>query len=682
MNNGLNKLQALQERLARAQVRLRDLTRQDDILTRQINAAANAADGIALGAHQNDVQADIAAVNAAINIINNDLRAVHRLQEAYEDHLVVPPDLGAPPPAAAGAAGAAAAPGPMIAPANAGLAAAVAAAGGAAGQPAPPGVGGAGAGPAVVAAAAAAGFQPIQPPDFNQVQKYCRSNDPPGATNYRALFQRLFNFGIPRAYTHDNYRTALHGLISGTDYDKYLVMQHDDLQAIVNFFMAGHVNPFTPQNAESELKFFKRLKSENILACIERFRLLTRQANVAYPAQQIPPETELIKVLVANVGPQTLLALNNYQNNQMVLYFNAAPYADLIALAKHTEVATGEWSPSAGFIGAPAKVSVSNVELSVNEVSADVSALGLKDRTKPRSFSRGNPYQPDGRRADMQRQRSNSRERAVAASRGNLDVNMTERPPAQQTPVQQVSRPPTREASPNNGQAQYSGSSFQNYRQPTPMPQKQDFNSSYHNQGQVSTQPKRDQQQQEHLPTANPKFTLGRTDSLDRLINSYYRDRNYSQNGNNSNNRNYSNGRNNQNRPRSQSPRNWNNSPGNGNGQNNRSRQDQYNNDRQRDQSRGPRVPRTSSRDLSTHRRGQTVPKNYDFNNPARGCSKCGGPQNPETSYITREDSHNDMDCHLYLYWHSRKCNVCLTHGIHAHHYEKYCKRVTSGFSN
>jgi hypothetical protein len=71
---------------------------------------------------------------------------------------------------------------------------------------------------------------------------------------------------------------------------------------------------------------------------------------------------------------------------------------------------------------------------------------------------------------------------------------------------------------------------------------------------------------------------------------------------------------------------------------------------------------------------GITVNPNFNFDNPAKLCTKCGGKQvDGQTQYDT---SHNDADCILYLHFNKDPCAICIKADRLAHHLEKYCKHI------
>jgi ribosomal protein L34E len=76
---------------------------------------------------------------------------------------------------------------------------------------------------------------------------------------------------------------------------------------------------------------------------------------------------------------------------------------------------------------------------------------------------------------------------------------------------------------------------------------------------------------------------------------------------------------------------------------------------------------------------GETVPKDYDFQNPPRGqCSKCGFIVQPDSTRKPLDVQHSDHTCKAYEHYNQLLCFHCERKGIEAHHYETRCRRRLS----
>jgi hypothetical protein len=457
----------------------------------------------------------------------------------------------------------------------------------------------------------------------------------------------------------------------------------------------------TPYQAETQLVSFKRQAHETIAACMNRFELLHRSASVLYPANAVLNDHLKIAKLIEMLGPKTRQTIRALQHQSTAINYHVLTYNELLPIATHTETSLGEFDLTHGFIPA---LSAQHLRLNAidpydSDDNYNVRALGLKDLTKDPRVTRANMYKDKGnvQQALQQKQRDNrarirskSRERLQRAGRPAEASNPTDEtaalPPRPQPPVQHqpppseqraipMSQPPPQRVPavhPTTAPSSIPTPPAFHYQEPTQMPQRLDYNSPHHNpsreqQGRYSRE---DLDRQHYQANRQSQGQFDERNQSPGRENYYYQRQQSPSRGDYRPNRFGSGDRS---RPRygnGASPARVPNAYRGGSPQDYRRQSPaRFGNVDNGNQS--PIVPQ----------KGITVNDNFNFQNPDKHCTKCGGFMDAKTGIVQNVTSHNDADCRLYVYYNPHKCNTCRNIHIHAHHYERYCKHDT-GRSN
>ena len=584
----------------------------------------------------------------------------------------------------------------------------------------------------------------FQDPDLEFAHKFLRSFvDPKGNVNFRAFFNKLFDYGKLNGFSHQNYMQVIGTLLSGAHYDSYITIKEKGLQAVTDFFMSSAENLNDPLIARSQCKHFMRREDEGIRRCMFRYDLLLSKAAILFPNNN--HDLERLKVLERSVGPKTLMAIDHLENTQVGILNTAPSYEEILRVAERQEISSGEFVNGIfnAFVLLPTPV-VHSVDVQgddkmmgkalkrSNSLHDKVQAIrqARKDNPENRFYGRetkqrGNKYyrSNSGSRESSRERNERSNQYPATLERSNdYDERLRQASLqlAQQQSQQQAQQPPPQQ--PPQTMHQPVHQQPQRHIQLPPQQQEhrrpiiptQEFNAysseNSSNYSSRSPSPSGGNLPAYREPTLMPASmdynarrsgsqnynTYNQGSRRDSRADQFQRSRSTPYNGQSRQGQGYyDQGRRNAYSSGNYRGRQYNRADTPVNRQNNAyPQQGGY---RQGSRSPSPAqgggyysgqagqygLNRPSSYSMSPSRfwkmPGTHIPPHFDFKAQPNHCTKCGG-QKAHNGDVIFESGHNDMECRKYVLYNEKGCMICNALGIKSFHYESECRR-NAGFA-
>lgn len=466
--------------------------------------------------------------------------------------------------------------------------------------------------------------------------------------DFRAFFDKLFNFGEGHEFTHETYKRALVTLLPGKFHTEYrdMISHGLTLQQVCDSFVLQYCKPIHPQRALLEANNFKRLPQETLQAAMTRYSGLLRKAELLLPPNQREGvmDERRISMLIKIANPQTSREIRIQQRQAYATGYYIS-YDDLLTMAEESEFIHDDGEDAVAAFG---KLTLNQTTVEVDEAMASSARRTAADR-----FS---PYER------RQRERARSEDRVKSDRAVSFDAHRD----LHSRDAHATSRPSTPHPSAMPLPAMLSqekplASSREDMSRDRPV-YRTPSGTRYQRMSRPTTPTYRTMSENAPMSRDDRRPDSGNFRPRSRSANRGY-DRPYSSSGRD----------NSRARDLDQDHRQVRTYTYQAD---NRSRRDQYVKGDSRSRSRsehraGNRNFRSSSRDARGGNRG------YRSSSRDYGCSKCGGKISDTQlrSMTVRDDSHSARDCKLYAYYNPLGCTICLELGISAKHFEKQCFR-------
>lgn len=160
----------------------------------------------------------------------------------------------------------------------------------------------------------------LQDLNVKDLKSFVGTLDHSNASNIKAFFCRLFQYGKTVKYSHSNYQAALAACFQGTLLDQYFALEKTNMKfkEMAEWFYQIYYRPQNLRTFEEEMRNFQRLANEPLDVFLKRFQIVAEQADALLPSNQAYYTTDRhkLKIIEKVIQPPAKLEYLKWRGQQ------------------------------------------------------------------------------------------------------------------------------------------------------------------------------------------------------------------------------------------------------------------------------------------------------------------------------------------------------------------------------